>query len=98
MKIKCFYLKSEIPRKRERERERIDTASLWYINKYPIQCKPRKEDILDFNQKVLSITLSRKRNDKNSYSHVFNHDIFSNHVPCVDDLIDVGGHLNHYVM
>ena len=62
MKIKCLYLKSEIPRKREKER--IDIASLWYINKYPIPCKPRKEDKLDFNQKVLSITLSRKRNDK----------------------------------
>jgi len=62
MKIKCLYLKSEIPRKREREK--IDTASLWYINKCPIPCKPRKEDILDFNQKFLSITLSRKRNDK----------------------------------
>ena len=41
---------------------------------------------------------------KNSYSDVFNHEIFSNHVPCVDDLmnntdlIDAGGHLNHYVM
>ena len=66
MKIKCLYLKYEIPRKRERERERerIDTASLLYINKCPIPCKPRKEDKLDFNQKVLSITLSRKRNDK----------------------------------
>ena len=49
---------------RERERERVDTASLLYINKCPIPCKPRKEDKLDFNQKVLSITLSRKRNDK----------------------------------
>ena len=66
MKIKCLYLKYEIPRKRERERERerVDTASLLYINKCPIPCKPRKEDKLDFNQKVLSITLSRKRNDK----------------------------------
>ena len=68
MKIKYLYLKSEILRKRERERERererIDTTSLWYINKCPILCKPRKEDILDFNRKVLSITLSRKRNDK----------------------------------
>ena len=43
MKIKCLYLKFVIPRKRERER--IDTASLWYINKIPIPCKPRKEDI-----------------------------------------------------
>ena len=47
MKIKCLYLQSKIPRKRERERERegIDTSSLWYINKFPIPCKPRKEDI-----------------------------------------------------
>ena len=45
MKIKCLYLQSKIPRKREREREGIDTSSLWYINKIPIPCKPRKEDI-----------------------------------------------------
>ena len=26
---------------------------------------------------------------QNSYSHVFNHDIFSNHVPFVDDLMNL---------